>query len=500
MTDIAATPPGATPPPRQTAAALQRTVTTENIAEEPLGQQRQGMQRMNRQIGIAAEAAFPRERVAWYVIAVLFLLTLFSQLDRQLPALLVAPIKAEFGISDTAFSMVQGYAFAFVFTLMSLPLGRLVDRTNRRNLLFAGVVLWSVMTIAAGSVTSYSGFFVARMGVGVGEAVLSPAAFSLIADYFRPERRGRAISVFYLAYAMGQGAAFAMGALLLRLVPEGGLELPLIGHYSTWRMAFLVAGTPGLLLALLLLTVREPLRREVAVAQDGGTVVSESAALAYMRANAMAYVALFACPAAMSIVGFTAVNWAPAFYERNFHLPPAQSGSVLGAMMAAAGLAGTLLAGVAGDRLVRGGTRGARLRIAITASVLLIPTSLWPLAPQLWISMAMLGLLMFGLMLGLAAVPAIMQDITPNRMRGQVVAGYSFVGGMIGIALAPTLVALLTDRFFQDEAKVGYSLVIVAFPAAVLGALACWSGLAGYARTYEAVHKAAPRRPGAGAA
>lgn len=435
-----------------------------------------------------ADAAYPPERVAWYVIAVLFLLTLFSQLDRQLPALLVAPIRAEFQISDTAFSMAQGYAFAFVFTLMGLPLGRLVDRTNRRNLLIAGVVLWSVMTMLAGLVTGYAAFFATRMGVGIGEAVLSPAAYSLIADYIRPERRGRAISVFYLSYAIGQGAAFSIGALLLRSIPDTGIDLPLIGVHAPWRIAFLLAGMPGLLLAFVLLTVREPARREVTLGASAGNTIADDSAVRHVRAHAMAYMPLFAIPSAMAIVGYTAMNWAPAFFARRFDLPPTSAGPILGGMMMAAGLFGTLIAGALGDRLVRRRVAGARLPLALAASAMLVPTSLWPLAPQLWLSMTMLGIMMFGLMLGLACMPAIAQDITPNRMRGQVVAAYAFVAGIIGIAIAPTLVALLTDHVFRDEALVGYSLAVVAFPAALFGAIACWAGLKPYARTYDAFH------------
>lgn len=435
-----------------------------------------------------ADAAYPPERVAWYVIGVLFLLTLFSQLDRQLPALLVAPIRAEFRISDTAFSMAQSYAFAFIFTLLGLPLGRLVDRTNRRNLLIAGVVLWSIMTMLAGLVTGYASFFATRMGVGIGEAVLTPAAYSLIADYIRPERRGRAISTFYLSYAIGQGAAFAIGALMLRIIPKAGLDLPLLGLQAPWRIAFLLAGMPGLVLAFLLLTVREPERREVRLASEMGETIAEDSAIRHVRANMMAYMPLFAIPSAMAIVGYTAMNWAPAFFARRFNLPPTSAGPILGGMMMAAGLFGTLIAGALGDRLVRRRVAGARLPLAMVGSAILVPMSLWPLAPQLWMSVTMLGIMMFGLMLGLASIPAIAQDITPNRMRGQVVAAYAFVAGIIGIAIAPTMVALLTDHVFRNEALVGHSLAVVAFPAALLGAIACWAGLKPYAQTYDMLH------------
>ena len=134
---------------------------------------------------------FPPAARAWSVIARLWLVTLFSQLDRQLPALLVQPLKAEFALTDTQFSLLQGYGFAIAYTLMGLPFGRLVDRTNRRNLILIGILVWSAMTVLAGFATSYAQLMLARIGVGVGEAVLAPAAYSIIADYIAPARRGR---------------------------------------------------------------------------------------------------------------------------------------------------------------------------------------------------------------------------------------------------------------------------------------------------------------------
>ncbi|MDB4281979.1 MFS transporter, partial [Paraglaciecola sp.] len=128
-----------------------------------------------------------------------FLVTVLSQMDRQLPTLLVGPIRAEFGISDTAFSILQGYAFAIVYTLAGIPLGRLVDRSHRRNMILIGLLFWSLMTICSGFAQTYWQLFAARMGIGVGEAVLAPAAYSMIADYVRPHRRGRALALYYMS-------------------------------------------------------------------------------------------------------------------------------------------------------------------------------------------------------------------------------------------------------------------------------------------------------------
>src|ERR1700684_2153557 len=209
--------------------------------------------------------SYPNAAYAWYVVAVLFAATLLSQLDRQLPALLVRPLKQEFGISDTAFSLVQGYGFAIFYTLAGLPLGRFVDRGNRRNLIVAGLLFWSLATGLFAFAQNYTYLLLARVGVGIGEAVLAPAAYSLIADYIAPSRRGRAMAAYYVSLAIGSGASLLLGGWLLGAIPHEGLQIAGLGQLSSWRAAFLIAALPGAPLALLLLlSLREPARHEVA--------------------------------------------------------------------------------------------------------------------------------------------------------------------------------------------------------------------------------------------
>src|SRR3990167_7204618 len=172
----------------------------------------------------APSPPYPAPRYAWYVIGVLFAVTLLSQLDRQLPALLVRPLRKEFGISDTAFSLLQGYAFAVFYTLAGLPLGRLVDRGSRRNLIFVGLLFWSAATALFAFGQTYTHLLLARVGVGIGEAVLAPAAYSLIADFVAPRRRGRALAVYYVSIAIGSGGAPPLGGGVVAGVPPGAGE------------------------------------------------------------------------------------------------------------------------------------------------------------------------------------------------------------------------------------------------------------------------------------
>jgi MFS family permease len=180
----------------------------------------------------------------------------FSFIDRQVLGLLVTPIKQEFGISDTRIGLLQGLAFGLFYTLLGIPMGRLVDSGNRRKIVAAGVALWSLMTAAGAGARSFSSLFLARMGVGIGEATLSPAAFSLLSDYHPRERLASALSIFSMGIFFGSGLALIVGGLI-------------IGAVGSWRLTFLLVGLPGLLAALLALTIREPARRDLLLNESG---------------------------------------------------------------------------------------------------------------------------------------------------------------------------------------------------------------------------------------
>lgn len=440
-----------------------------------------------------AEAAYPPMRYAWYVIGVLFVATLLSQLDRQLPALLVRPIRAEFGISDTAFSFLQGYAFALFYTFAGLPFGWLIDRTVRRNLIIVGMVLWSLMTVLSGFAQSYEQLVLTRMGVGIGEAVLAPAAYSIIADYVAPERRGRAFSVYYLALAIGSGASLILGALIARIIPDVGLSLPGVGLMSQWRLTFLIAGAPGLLLALLVFTIREPVRR------DAGALLSKVGAswgdfLAHLKRHFATYSRVLTYPGVVAVVGYGTLAWAPTFFDRRFDIPTKTSGLIIGVLVAAGGLTGTLVSGWISDRWTARGVPAARLRVAMLAWLLVLPTvCVWSLVSVPWLSFALLTVVITGFGMAQAAAPTAVQEITPNRMRGKAVAVYLLIGGLVGIGFGPMSIALVTDHVFKNDAGLPYALAIVGGPISLLGLWLTWSGLKPYQRTVEALKTEAAR-------
>ncbi|QOT78280.1 MFS transporter [Cupriavidus basilensis] len=435
---------------------------------------------------------YPSARYAWYVIGVLFAITLLSQLDRQLPALVVRPLRREFGVSDTAFSLLQGYAFAVFYTLAGLPLGRLVDRGNRRNLIFIGLLFWGGATALFAFGQTYHQLLLARVGVGIGEAVLAPAAYSLIADCVAPARRGRALAVYYVSIAIGSGASLLLGGWLLAAIPVQGMALGPLGAMPAWRVAFLAAAAPAVPLAiLLLLSVREPARREDHALHVAAEVSTVADFVYHLRQHASTFSRVLTYPALLSVIGYGALAWAPALFERSFGMPPARSGPVLGIIVAAAGAAGTLASGFLSDWWTRRGMPAARLRVALAGAALFaVPSVLWPLMPAPVPAFALLFLTVLGLGLAQSAAPPSIQAVVPNRMRGQAIAVYLLLAGLLGIGLGPTAVALVTDHVFHDDAALRYSLALTAAPSALFGLWLIGSGLRPYARTCVALQSA----------
>jgi MFS family permease len=220
---------------------------------------------------LSSRGASPSPAYAWFVVGVLLLAYTLSFIDRMILSLLVGPIRADLGISDTQMSLLMGFAFAIFYSLLGVPLGWLADRGNRKALIVGGVAAWSLMTAVCGLARGYGGLFLARIGVGVGEATLSPAAYSMLGDYFPRERLGRAMAVYSIGVPLGSGVALVAGAFVVRFVTEGApVPLPLLGALEPWRLAFLIVGLPGLLVAALIaLAIREPARRGPGAAAAG---------------------------------------------------------------------------------------------------------------------------------------------------------------------------------------------------------------------------------------
>lgn len=197
---------------------------------------------------------------AWYIVGVLMLAYLFSYIDRSILSLLVGPIRSDLQLSDTQLSLLHGFAFALFYAILGFPIGRAADRYHRVGIIVTGISFWSIMTAACGLAKSFPQLFLARMGVGIGEAALNPCAYSIITDSFPRRLLARALSTYVMGTYMGFGVAFVIGGLVVEAITQAPvIQLPVLGQIHTWQAAFFYVGLPGLIVALLiLLTVREP--------------------------------------------------------------------------------------------------------------------------------------------------------------------------------------------------------------------------------------------------
>lgn len=398
----------------------------------------------------------------WYVTIVLLIAYSFSAIDSRVLTLLVQPIKADLKLSDFEISLLQGFAFAILYSIAAVPLGRMVDGTRKRAaIITVGVLFWSVMTMACGAARGFGQLFLARVGVGIGEATLSPTAYSLLSDYFSRKRRALAISVYALGYPIGSGLALIVGAILLKkFTAQGPMTLPVLGTLAPWQMVFVMVGLPGLIVAALIATIREPVRRDLAKGHAGGAMPL-SVGFAYIRARWPLFTMLFFSNALIAMLAIGVSIWYPTFLIRTYHLTTEQVGFYYGTVMLVCGVIGTLTGGWLSGRMMVRGQADANMRIVIAATVLkAVPLIVGPLMPTPALA---LGFMAVGTLIGQATqgvILAAIQDVTPNQLRGQVTALMLLGVNLIGMGLGASFIAAITDFGFKDEGAIRYSIVI----------------------------------------
>jgi len=373
----------------------------------------------------------------------------FNFVDRYILSLLVEPIKADLGLSDTQMALLIGPAFAVLYGVAGLPLGWLADRGRRTLILGSGVALWSMATAASALARSYGQLFLARVGVGVGEATLNPCALSMISDSFPPERRGRPIAFFTGAQSIGAGLAALGGAAILAWAASmEKLELPLLGEVQAWQFTFVVVGLPGLLLALMLLLAREPERQERAAATTGATMAST---LAYLWQRRGTYLSFVAFPLVMTTVAYSQSFFA-AMYMRTWDWPLQKYALWSGLALIIIGPITVNTAGWVCDRLLKAGARDGPVRVMLAGSVLLILFGIAsPLMPSGELAFALWLFNLVGMSTVSASAPIAMLNIAPATMRGQFTAIFYMITSLGGLLIGPTAVGLLSDFVFGAQ-------------------------------------------------
>jgi MFS family permease len=376
-------------------------------------------------------------------------------------------------------SLLLGLAFAFIYGAAGIPLGWLADRSSRRNLILAGVLVWGVGTLACGMAHSFASLFAARIVVGLGEAVLSPAAVSLISDYFPPEKRGRAVGVYFAGIAVGIGGSIFIGGAVLNLVTGGLLAHTALSDLPAWRAVFIVIGAPSLVWALAMLAVREPVRRLHDQAEDAApSALPRTIDWRAVRAIAPVYAAV----AIASLVDNAVGAWAPSLLIRRFHAEAAEVGVSLGLLLMLGYGGGMLAGGWLADRAAAMRGRRGKVELCLLASLLILPLSLALNAPSQGVVMAATAVYFAVSAVVTAAGLSAILDASPNRVRGLAMAISFFLNVAIGAGLGPTAVALAGERVIGAAAGLGPAITLT---VAVCYALAAAALIAGR-RTAEA--------------
>jgi MFS family permease len=417
-------------------------------------------------IPITTADAVPR-RAAAYGLAVMTLLNFVNYIDRYVLPAVGPKIKDELGLSDAQLGLL-GSAFLFSYLLTSPIFGRLGDRGSRTKLIAIGVGVWSLATAAGGMVRNLSQMFVARGVVGVGEASYASISPALISDYYPPERRGRAFAIFYLAIPVGSAVGYLLGGFL--------------DEHFGWRAAFLAVGLPGVLLALLALTVVDPPRGINDPARDRPapdvTQPSFSETMWLLARNHRYVLAVLGYAAYTFAVGGLSF-WVPIYFNRELSVPLARADFLVGAITVVAGILGTFTGGYLADVLARR-SREAYMYLSGWSMVVAVPAvwiALSSRTPPVYLSALFVA--EFLVFLSTGPINVVLVTVVPVAIRAMAMAVSIFVIHILGDALAPWLIGAVSDQ-------VGLSKAVLIMPFVVLLSGIIWTGAAKYSARMRA--------------
>jgi len=419
----------------------------------------------------AGEAPWPPATRAWWAVGVFCIAAVLSYSDRQILSLLVDPIRADLHATDVQIGLLQGAAFALIYSVAGVALGRAADVLPRRLVIVAGILIWSLATVACGYASSFGSLFAARAAVGIGEAALAPAAMSIITDSFPVNRRGAAIGTFLMGMIVGGGVALALGGLVVHAAEAGALHnLPILGSLAPWRCGLVILGLLGLPAALLAITVPEPSRRHLIGGGSARPVPLRDAA-GRLAALWPVLLPLYAAMGLSSLCDFAILNWVPTFLSRRFSVGVAEIGGVLGAVVIVGGVLGSLGAGIVADRMVKRGGASSRLILAVGAMVVGVMATLFALASSPILVFALAGFWIFASTTGQSVGITVLQELAPGDARGLSVSIVSLVNIGLGLALGAALPALILQQVLHNPTAVGAAITIVALPCAILATL-----------------------------
>lgn len=400
---------------------------------------------------------------AWYLAIALCVAHAISTLDRYVIVLVNEPLKVALALSDAQLGLLQGTGFAILYCSVAVPLGSVADAVNRRNLIIAGISIWSLATIACAFATSFGQLFAARILVGFGEACLVPAGMSLLAASFPSAKLARGVSVFSLGIPIGQALAFLGGATILAFgAAQGILSVPLFGEVAPWRFLFVVAGLGAIPAILLMLAVREPPRAAAAGETVAAAVAHMRDGLVYLAAGARRYAPFLIVGSAVACSGYAFVSWSASLLVRLHGASPAEAGALVGTAGLVAGPAGTIFGGILLERLQARGVAGAPLvhmAAAATAAVAAVIAFLF--APALGVAALALGLFLGISTLMVVPLYVGIQLLTDHHKRGIVASFNMMIYTLFGLGFGPAAVGFVSDRLPPGQASLGFAVLIV---------------------------------------
>lgn len=420
-------------------------------------------------------------RRAAYMVVVLAAAYFLAFLDRQSLSLFVVPIEHDLRLSDAQMGLLLGFAFGLLYSLLGVPFGLLADRTNRRRLVIAGVACWSVATVLSGLAASPVQLFLGRIGVGVGEATLAPAAASMIADAFAPTQRGRAFGVFSLGTTFGSATASLLGAGVITVMAGREFRLPLLGTLHAWQVTLLIVALAGLPIIAAMTAVREPPRP----GRKAGPAVAP--VFRYMGRHWRLYALIYLTNVLASLMAYSFYPWIPTAMQRIWHLGLASIGVHLGLMVLVLAGTGIYCSGWLVDRLNQ---RGVRHGVAVIGTVVFVILAAIASAifqmPSAGLTWVMIGLYILLVHVYFPFALLALSMVTPSAAMAAVSAVNFMLTGILGLSLGPVLVVLVSQRFFAGPAGIGYATSAVCACLALLGALT-------YALLLKPLRSLAPR-------
>ncbi len=406
-------------------------------------------------------------RSAWrqvWLTGVLTTIYTLNFVDRGALNLIVQPIKDDLHVTDVQMSYLLGLSFVVLYSVCSIPAGYVADIVSRRLMVGAAVLFWSVMQTLCGFAGGYWRLFAGRVGLGVGEAALPPAAYSLLRDGIAPKNRARAFSIYQMGPLLGAGVGALVGGWIYGAASAGAFHgWPVIGQMRPWQVVILAPGLFGFVVAAMMLTVREP-RRDAPVERSNLPGFGET--FAYVGRHWRLYAPILIVTTVMALAtGWNA--WLATALVRTWGLSPAVVGKVTGPMGLILNPIAYVAIGQLMDRFTTRERPDGMLRVAIVGTVLNVPASLAVLlAPSIGLMWIALGLSILITGAGQVAIAAIMAEVTPGRLMGKATSLQFLVGNILGLAMGPTLFAAVAERFFTGPRAIADSMM-VCYPAIV---------------------------------